>query len=327
MAILENKRRFKPLFLALAAGAASATAALVARGLVRPRAPAPAHVGTALDGVNDAFHEGYGRARLDASDEVPFFVVLADELVLVRGDTRSSVTFTPRLFHVVKSVAHAPLALYLAVLNDGPENARSLSKETLARVRLVREKVIFAITSLDDETDAEPRADGTVRNLASLLTMVLAFADDLLSGKGATNDALDSFAARTSPLLTRCTEDATRVQLAALNRHVAHFVADMTADERLRFHVVVTGDHQARRRSFGMQYFAALVGGGDAAEKRVAYGEGVTDVDGAIALVSTQRLNRTIAAAFFGDEARLQEDVLGDAVRDALPSLALPPLM
>ncbi len=38
-------------------------------------------------------------------------VALADSLVIYRGD-RHEVTFTPHVFHVIKSVAHAPLAVY-----------------------------------------------------------------------------------------------------------------------------------------------------------------------------------------------------------------------
>lgn len=73
-----------------------------------------------------------------------------------------------------------------------------------------------------------------------------------------------------------------------------------------------------------MQYFAALVGEGEGTENRVTYGEAVSDEAGALALVGTERINRVIAGAFFGDPSRLQKDVLGDAVEQRLKTLELP---
>ena len=62
------------------------------------------------------------------------------------------------------------------------------------------------------------------------------------------------------------------------------------------------------------------------AENRVTYGEGVEDVDEALALVGKRRLDVTIAKAFFGDARRLQRDVLGDAVDELLAETDLAPI-
>ena len=80
----------------------------------------------------------------------------------------------------------------------------------------------------------------------------------------------------------------------------------------------MTGDHQARNRSLGMQYFQRRFGEEPGEEERVAYGEGVEDADEAHALVGTRRLDNAVAAAFFGDPKRLQRDVLGNAVHALL---------
>ncbi len=73
---------------------------------------------------------------------------------------------------------------------------------------------------------------------------------------------------------------------------------------------MVTGNHQARARSLGMQYFRRRFAEPEGAEDRVAYAEGVEDPEEALALVGTRRMDREISAAFFGDEKHLQRDVL-----------------
>jgi hypothetical protein len=74
-----------------------------------------------------------------------------------------------------------------------------------------------------------------------------------------------------------------------------------------------------------MQYFQARLGA--SAEARVAYAEGITEEVEALALVGNRRFDAVLARAFFGDPKRLQRDVLGDAVRDRLRVVKLPPLV
>ena len=83
---------------------------------VKPMADDRPHVSRALDAVNDAFHESYDRTRALEEREGAVLVVLADELVVIlRDGTRRTLPLTPRLFHVTKSVAHVPVALFAAM--------------------------------------------------------------------------------------------------------------------------------------------------------------------------------------------------------------------
>ena len=87
---------------------------------------------------------------------------------------------------------------------------------------------------------------------------------------------------------------------------------------------MVTGDHQARTRSLGMQYFCRRLDEPADSEHRVTYAEGVSDEQSALALVGTRRLDRAVARAFFGDPQRLQRDILGDAAHALLAESKLP---
>jgi len=60
------------------------------------------------------------------------------------------------------------------------------------------------------------------------------------------------------------------------------------------------------------------------ADERVTYGENIEDEAEAISLVATRRLDKRIAQAFFGDENRLQRDVVGDAAKRCLDQMGFP---
>jgi hypothetical protein len=67
-----------------------------------------------------------------------------------------------------------------------------------------------------------------------------------------------------------------------------------------------------------MQYFENLLNEPPGTETRLSYGEGLTTVEEAVALVGTRKLDEATAVAFFGSRRRLQHDVLGDAAKEEL---------
>ena len=154
----------------------------------------------------------------------------------------------------------------------------------------------------------------------------MAHLDRVIASGSVDTTALDAFARDLGPLLLRSTDDATHVQLDSLDAHVRRALGQLDAREKKLFQVIVTGDHQARARSLGMQYFTRLLGEGEGEEHRVAYAEGITDEEAALALVGTRRLDHAIATAFFGDAKRLQRDVLADAAEAQLRDFAMPRL-
>lgn len=272
----------------------------------------PPRVGGPLDGVNDGFHAAYDGAREEAKLDVPVFIVHGDVLFVVRRGERRELALTPRNFHVIKSAAHAPVAIFAALHRSGDH-----------LVERLHASVVASLASLD----AEPELDReTAQAIRDVLDTTLAFLTRVLGPRRPTDAELEAFARASGPRLLRLTTLATRVQLRALHEVVEKALAQLDAEERAGLQVVVTGDHQARVRSLGMQYFRKRFGEPDGAEDRVTYAEGVDDVDEALALVGTRRLDETIAKAFFGDPKRLQRDVLGDAVHALLVDTELAPI-
>lgn len=248
--------------------------------------PDPPRIGGPFDDVNDAFHRHYDEARRGSETQLPVLVVLADELIRFRGDEQRTFPITPREFHAIKSVAHLPLAVCGVLYTSGDR---------------------AALEALRAQGQA---ARGTAKDMDAIIAETDRFLAAVLSGAAAD---VDGFAAALGPRLLELTDRATGLQLDALDRAANDAVEGFTDEEHMGFAVVVTGDHQARARSLAMQYFRKRLGEESGAEKRVLYGEAISDAREARALVGKNRLDRRLARAFFGDEHRLQRDILGDA--------------
>lgn len=314
----------RPLHWGVVAGAAAAGAAVswLAQRTLNGR-PAPATVGTPLDAVNDAFHRHYDDARGHAELSAPVFVVLADSLVVFQAGTRRELPLTPRLSHVIKSAAHAPVALFAAVRRAGSD---ALDARARAGMESLRRMIDRSLQSLEGERE-EPGARGedeALRDVGLVLERTASVIDRLDLDRGSARaDSIHAFAREVGPLLLRLTEHATRLQLDALDRCVNAALGVLDEGQRSALQVVITGDHQARARSLGMQYFRKRFGEAEAAEERVAYAEGVSNAEEARQLVGRRRLDAAMAEAFFADPKRLKRDVLGDAVEAALAGRAL----
>jgi hypothetical protein len=238
-----------------------------------------------LGEVNRSFRDAYADERARATD-APILVVLADELILFRGSARTSFAITPDAFTHAKIVSHAPVALWLLL-------QKPASHEALARLR--------AFITQSHRAKPDP-----------ILADTLAWMDRIPFD-------LNDFASAFGPRLMTLIGHATQIQLKAMHAAAEAALAQLSADERGKLQVAVTGDHQARVRSLAMQYFQKRFADRD----RVLYAEGVSDPDEAAALVGAQRLDQEMARAFFGDRRRLQRDLLGDAAKHELAKTEL----
>jgi hypothetical protein len=284
---------------------APATAACYTASMSDQAPPWPP-IGGPLDDVNDDFHRSYDAARAVAEDAAPVLIVLGDVLSLHRRGARDEVVIAPRLFHALKSVCHAPLAVYAALYLAGD---RPLEPAATGALHRARDHVRAALAALTiDLADPEVLADAR-----PLLASTLEFVERILGAGRTSRPDLAAFAGKCGPALLRLTDHATALELAALHAGAERLLAPLTAAEQGALQVVVAGSHQARERSLAMQYFRKRLREPDRAEERVTYAENAADEHAALMLVGTRRLDRAIAGAFFGDPKRLQRDVFGDS--------------
>ena len=272
----------------------------------------------ALDGANESFHRAYDDARRREAEQGAILVVLADSLHLHRGNEVRNRIIAPALFIQIKGAAHLPIGVYASLYDRTDRPLDASTARALAHVRDVSEKGASSFEGAADDEEGDGDA------LRETLRKTARFATVVLDEDRVTRASLEAFAREIGPLVHRLTLYATRVQLDALDAAVEELLAPFSAAERDALHVVVTGDHQARARSLGMQYFQKRLGEEAGAEMRVTYAEGVTSAEEAVALVGKQRLDRAIALAVFGDANRLQRDVLGDAAKELLEGREFP---
>jgi hypothetical protein len=261
------------------------------------------------DAANQHFHDTYCAAREDVRRDGPIMVVLAREIVLLRQEQRRAYHYSRPFFDAAKSAAHVAVMLF-TLTSEQP-----LGPTARSRVEALNRHVVRTLDAFQGSSSAESWA-----SIEPVLAACLRFSDHALRTVGASRD---SFAAEVGPEIVRLTERATCEQIASLHTAVETALAELAQSQRQALQVVVVGDHQARSLSLGMQYFQRRFGEADGSDKQVTYGENLTTENEALELVGTRRLDRTIARAFFGDETRLQRDVLGDAAAKCLNDMKL----
>ena len=262
----------------------------------------------ALDAGNALFHGAYGASRDGVRHSCATLVVLPTELVLHCQGTRRPFPYRSASFGRAKSAAHIAVAAFALT------TAESFDVERRTQLSRLAAHASAALERLELESDDLKPIDHEIRELLQRgVTFARAVAE-----AGPSQAAQLEFAREAGPLILKLTELATCEQIANLHAAVDAAFSALSNDEQRALQVVVVGDHQARTRSLGMQYFQRRFHEPPGADDRITYGENISNEEEAIALVGTRQLDKLIARAFFGDEKRLQRDVLGDAATSCL---------
>ncbi|HEY0465736.1 MAG TPA: hypothetical protein VGC79_16095, partial [Polyangiaceae bacterium] len=238
--------------------------------------------------------------------------VLPSELALHQQNQRQSAAYSRASFATAKSAAHIAVALFALTC---PESKPANSRAGVARL-------LAHITAALDVAE-RPNAAAVDVEINALLQCCLGFAQ-VARDQAPPERLRAEFASDAGPRILRITELATCEQIAGLHEAVETILSTLSARDQAELQVVVVGDHQARARSLGMQYFKRRFREQPGVDVRITYGENISDEEEAISLVATRRLDKRIAQAFFGDEHRLQRDVLGDAAKRCLDEMSFP---
>ena len=284
----------------------------VARQLLHLRVMSSDSTSAALDAGNEVFRQAYSGARDGVRQQVPILVVLPSELVLHHQDKRRGVNYCRSSFARAKSAAHIAVGLFSLTCAE--------SKAETRRAGVAR---LLDLISAARETSPRTAPAAVEPEISALLQLCLRFAQ-ASRDENPSERIRSEFASEAGPRILRITELATCEQIAGLHQAVEAIFSELSSADQAELQVVVVGDHQARARSLGMQYFKRRFHEEPGADQRVTYGENISDEQEAISLVATRRLDKCIAQAFFGDENRLQRDVLGDAATRCLDAMDFP---
>jgi len=263
----------------------------------------------ALDAGNDVFHDSYGKARDRVRHDLSILVALPNEVVLRSQRVRQAFPYCGPSFDQAKSAAHIAVALFTLTRNS------SLDGRSRTQLSRMPEHIGSALEQL-----GPPGDHAITEEIRGLLELCLRFGRDACAG-ALSECAQAEFAKEAGARILSITELATSEQIARLHAAVDLALGKLSTEERDALQVIVVGDHQARTRSLGMQYFQSRFREKPGADERVTYGENISTEEEALALAGTRHLDKVIAHAFFGDEKRLQRDVLGDAAKRCLEQM------
>jgi hypothetical protein len=275
--------------------------------------PAAAQIPDSLTALNDGFRQAYAGARLRMlAAGGPLIIISGDTAALVRGARRSEATVNVPAYHVFKTLAHIPLAIYVALTpGDG-----ALDPDRLKTLENLRRLIPPARASLD----SLGVAPAVLARQDEIVAASLAFLDTAISRRRFSRNDLESFTRRMSPLVMANAAEATRAQLDILQAAVSAWRREMSPREWEALHVIIITAHMPREESMHLQYFSRLLN--EPAEgRRIIVAESLWEEPKALDLYGTHLLDGSIGQAFFGDPMRMHRDLLADAAREYLPQI------
>jgi hypothetical protein len=256
--------------------------------------------------LNKVSREAYAKGKATLlSRTSPVIVVEFDELLLLREGKEVRETFTPPIYHTLKALSHLPLGIYGAL---APATLGATGdQDWRASLGPLREKADAASARLD-RTNLD---EAQLRRARTLLGDSIAFIDAALASGAVSEDALRSFARKIAPLTLASAREAARMQIDGLHAAFEKLKGGMSEAELARLYVLVLGAKTPRAGNLQYEYFVNALGR-DAADKRVIYMESIFDRQRALDVLGTLVIDRKVGRDFYGDEGRMERDLLSD---------------
>ncbi|MCW5823303.1 MAG: hypothetical protein KIT34_10905 [Cyanobacteria bacterium TGS_CYA1] len=259
------------------------------------------------DEVNLDFRKFYADALSEKRKKFgPVIVCSGGEIILYRDGKRSAVNVVPEKFSFFKTVAHVPLAVYVALDNHCDEQ---LSNSTLEQLSAFKRKYNLAGESFKNWNLNEK----TLEVQQSMLDDTNIFLDRVIKEKKVSRQSLDSFAYSMKDRIYKNADDAVFYELGKTDNQIALWKKDMSEEEWNKLKVIVVSPHMPRNQNRQMIYFQALLKDKDEGN-RIIYMDGdPNQEEKALNLLSVHELDHDVAISFFKDPWRMHRDLLGDA--------------
>jgi hypothetical protein len=254
--------------------------------------------------LNVAARESYAAARnLALKSDQPVFLV-TDTVTLIRGQDLGELSYTPPVYHYLKSLSHLPLGVYSASIGllENPTDQRWTE-----RLRLLLKQTDSAEADLAQASFTEQQM---ARQL-NILSLSRAYLEDVLKRENVDHASLNQYARTLAPLLLANAADAANVQIEALDHAVRELSKKLEPGEFEKAIAVITGPKTPREGNLQFQYFVFAFGPGSAGA-RVLYMESIFDRERAMGVLKTVLNDRRASQAFFGETYRLERDLMAD---------------
>lgn len=259
------------------------------------------------DEVNVEFRNLYAGALKEKRKKFgPVIVCSGGDMILFRNGSCSVVNLIPEKYSFFKTVAHVPLAVYVALDNHCNE---TLDESILKSLSAFKKKYELAGSHLKDWGLSKEAYERQV----SMLNDSSKFIEKITNGKRVERKDLDDFARSMSTRVLQNADDAVFYELGKTDNQIAQWKKTMTVSEWDSLKVVVVSPHMPRQQNRQMIYFLKLLNEKEEGG-RVIYMDGDPEQEEkALNLLAVHELDRDIAVSFFKDPWRMHRDLLGDA--------------
>lgn len=286
-----------------------------------PSACATESGGAKLLEMNNTFRELYHLSKQELRARLgPVIIASKGHLVLLKDGKRSEFPYLSDEWQLLKTVDHASLAIFVALVNHAGEN---LPDEVVARLSKLRTQIIASkddVKSFTFSSFAGLRKNSTPlitpeRTSArqqAILDRCVSFLDKVLADRHVNYPDLHRFERDMAPDAMENVFEAAAFELDAIDKKMQEWRKQMSKEEWDRLYIVVTGSHMARIKERSMQYFLQLMGQKEEGD-RVVFQEGNDDEEKAIDLLLVHIIDSKVALAYFDDRNRMHRDILSDA--------------
>ena len=275
-----------------------------------------------LTPLNAAFRTAYADLRNQVlAKSSPVIIQIGDRIVLLKNGVRTEASALSYRYHELKAVAHHPLALYVMLVSGADAK---LDDGQLNKLREYRALVVQVRSSIDGRNFGPEQRERQLR----LIDRSLAFIDTTWLTGMVSKAALRQFTLSQSEDILANAYEAAEDQINTMHKQVQAWLANMTTEERKRFHVVVGASHMPRVGNISMQYFSVALGepyeGRYEEEEernsdfRLIYGESMFEDDAALRILATHLVDTDIGVYFFNDSQRMHRDLLSDAAEEII---------
>lgn len=283
-----------------------------------PTSSAAQEKSDALAAHNAVFRDIYARARKEVLARTgPVVLVDGDNLVLLRNGKRSEARVIPDLYHMLKSVSHSVLAVYLLLVPYGEDE---IDAERLERVRGYQKR----LEALPASLEGRGLSDALLQRQRKILAEARDFLAGVVDRRKARADEVHAFTRKLEPLVMANGADSAGAQLEGMHRQMRLWKVELTPAEWKSLRVVIMGSAMPRKGNLATQYFARLLG--EPGEGlRIIYAEALFDDSRALSLLGTNLLDSGVAVAFFDDSMRMHRDLLADVAREHIKKMHFEP--
>lgn len=266
--------------------------------------------------LNTAFIAAYAKAKIKTlADADPIIISQTDTLILLKDGQRLEAQGIPPLYHMLKAIAHIPLALYVTLYSYGDAQ---LSEPQIAELRHYRELML----AVQGDLNHRGFPAQLLERQKKILVLSQEFIDRVIESRTIKQKELTTFTHNSAALILANSEDAAKAEIDLLHKQVMLWREQMSPQQWQRLHVVVIGAHMMRDGALVMQYFSKLLNETKEGQ-RIIYAEGLDDEKASLNLLAMHLLNAPAAEAFFGDPERLHRDLFSDAAHEYLQKLAI----